>query len=134
MALVSMGVYVFNKPTLFGALDLFCGSANGFDFGHDIIPALIRSLHTYAYDFRDKTQNAPCYWRDIGTIDAYYSASMELLQAASPFDPIFELGLDLTTHTPSVYQKPSFRKTHQPTNLWLSVEGRANAPIRVTLM
>jgi glucose-1-phosphate adenylyltransferase len=87
MALVSMGVYVFNKPTLFGALDLFCGSANGFDFGHDIIPALIRSLHTYAYDFRDKTQNAPCYWRDIGTIDAYYSASMELLQAASPFDP-----------------------------------------------
>jgi len=87
MALVSMGVYVFNKPTLFGALDLFCGSGNGFDFGHDIIPALIRSLRTYAYDFRDKTQNAPCYWRDIGTIDAYYSASMELLQAASPFDP-----------------------------------------------
>ena len=87
MALVSMGVYVFNKPTLFGALDLFCGSGNGFDFGHDIIPALIRSLRTYAYDFRDKTQKAPCYWRDIGTIDAYYSASMELLQAASPCDP-----------------------------------------------
>ena len=87
MALVSMGVYVFNKPTLFGALDLFCGPANGFDFGHDIIPAFIRSLRTYAYDFRDKTQNAPCYWRDIGTIDAYYSASMELLQAGSPCDP-----------------------------------------------
>jgi glucose-1-phosphate adenylyltransferase len=87
MALVSMGVYVFNKPTLLGVLDLFCGSGNGFDFGHDIIPALIRSSRTYAYDFRDKTQNAPCYWRDIGTIDAYYAASMELLQAGSPFDP-----------------------------------------------
>jgi len=82
-----MGVYVFNKPTLLGVLDLFCGSGDGFDFGHDIIPALIRSSRTYAYDFRDKTQNAPCYWRDIGTIDAYYAASMELLQAGSPFDP-----------------------------------------------
>jgi glucose-1-phosphate adenylyltransferase len=84
MALVSMGVYVFNKRTLLGALDVCCGSGNGFDFGHDIIPALIRCSRTYAYDFRDKTQNAPCYWRDIGTIDAYYDASMELLQVKSP--------------------------------------------------
>ena len=84
MALVSMGVYVFNKPALLGALDLFCASGSGFDFGHDIIPALIRSSRTYAYDFRDKIQNAPCYWRDIGTIDAYYDASMELLQVKSP--------------------------------------------------
>ena len=84
MALVSMGVYVFNKPTLLDVLDLRCGSGNGFDFGHHIIPALIGSIRAYAYDFRDKTQNAPCYWRDIGTIDTYYNASMELLQAKSP--------------------------------------------------
>jgi glucose-1-phosphate adenylyltransferase len=84
MALVSMGVYVFNKRILLGALDLLCGPRNAFDFGHDIIPALIRSSRAYAYDFRDKSQNAPCYWRDIGTIDAYYDASMELLQIESP--------------------------------------------------
>ena len=84
MSLVSMGVYVFNKPTLLNALDLLCGSGHGFDFGHHIIPALFGSVRTYAYDFRDKTQNAPCYWRDIGTIDSYYLASMELLQGKSP--------------------------------------------------
>jgi glucose-1-phosphate adenylyltransferase len=87
MALVSMGVYVFNKSILLGALDVVCGSGQGFDFGHDIIPALIPTVRTYAYDFRDKTQNVPRYWRDIGTIDAYYAASMETVQADSLFDP-----------------------------------------------
>jgi glucose-1-phosphate adenylyltransferase len=83
MALVSMGVYVFNRPTLWAALNLLCASGSGFDFGHHIIPALIHSVRAYAYNFWDKTQNAPHYWRDIGTIDAYYTASMELLRARS---------------------------------------------------
>jgi glucose-1-phosphate adenylyltransferase len=87
MALVNMGVYVFKKSILLGALDVVCGSGQGFDFGHHIIPALIHSVRTYAYDFRDGTQGIPRYWRDIGTIDAYYAASMEVLQAESPFDP-----------------------------------------------
>ncbi len=84
-ALVSMGVYVFNKSILFSAFDALCGSGQGFDFGHDIIPALMRSVRTYAFDFRDRTQNVPRYWRDIGTIDAYYAASMEVVQLDSPF-------------------------------------------------
>ena len=84
-ALVSMGVYVFRKSILLGALDVVCGSDQGFDFGHDIIPALMRSVRTYAFDFRDRTQNVPRYWRDIGTIDAYYAASMEAVQLDSPF-------------------------------------------------
>ena len=83
-ALVSMGVYVFDKSILLRALDV-CGSHQGFDFGHDIIPALMRSVRTYAYDFRDRTQNVPRYWRDIGTIDAYYAASMEVVQVDPPF-------------------------------------------------
>jgi len=84
MALVSMGVYVFKRSTLLGALDVVCGSGQGADFGHDIIPALIRSVRTYAYDFRDVTQGVPRYWRDVGTIDAYYAASMDTLHAESP--------------------------------------------------
>ena len=56
-----------------------------FRSGHDIIPALMRSVRTYAFDFRDRTQNVPRYWRDIGTIDAYYAASMEAVQLDSPF-------------------------------------------------
>jgi glucose-1-phosphate adenylyltransferase len=86
MSLVSMGVYVFKKTVLRGALDAICDSGRGLDFGHDVIPVLIRSARTYAYDFRDEAQGGPRYWRDIGTIDAYYEASMDLVQA-DLFDP-----------------------------------------------
>jgi glucose-1-phosphate adenylyltransferase len=86
-ALVSMGIYVFRRVVLLAALREICDSGLGFDFGHDIIPHLIHSARVYAYDFRDGINNAPRYWRDIGTIDAYYAASMDLVQASAPFDP-----------------------------------------------
>ena len=89
LALVSMGVYVFKKSVLVGSLRAVCESGSGHDFGHDVIPELIHSARTYAYDFRNKNQNASGYWRDIGTIDSYYSASMDLVQANPPFDPYF---------------------------------------------
>jgi glucose-1-phosphate adenylyltransferase len=79
-----MGVYVFRKSVLLESLRTMCNSESGTDFGRDVIPALIRSGHTYAYDFRDKTANAPRYWRDIGTIDAYHTASMDVVSADSP--------------------------------------------------
>lgn len=87
MALVSMGVYVFKKTVLLDSLRALCGSGLGYDFGHDIIPALIQSSRIYAHNFRDQTQKVPHYWRDIGTIDAYYAASMDLVREDSPFDP-----------------------------------------------
>ena len=86
-ALVSMGVYVFKKSIMLSAVDVICGSGHGFDFGHDVVPALIRSVRTYAHNFRDRVRGVPRYWRDIGTIDAYYDASMDILQVHSPFDP-----------------------------------------------
>ena len=92
MALVSMGVYVFKKSILSGALDDVCGSGQGADFGHDIIPALIHSVQTYAYDFRDPERGVPRYWRDIGTIDAYYAASMDIVHAESPLKSRVSLG------------------------------------------
>lgn len=79
-ALVSMGIYVFKKSVLLEALEALCGSGLGHDFGHDLIPALIRSVKTFAYDFKS-------YWRDIGTIDAYYAASMDLTRE----EPLFAL-------------------------------------------
>jgi glucose-1-phosphate adenylyltransferase len=87
MALVSMGVYVFKKAVLLESLRAVCGSGAGTDFGHDVIPELIRSARVFAYDFRDKVQNTPRYWRDIGTIDAYHTASMDLVQTDALFDP-----------------------------------------------
>jgi glucose-1-phosphate adenylyltransferase len=80
MALVSMGVYVFKKTVLLGALRAHCDSGSGCDFGHNIVPSMIHSARVFAYDFRDKTLQTPHYWRDVGTIDSYYNASMDLVQ------------------------------------------------------
>jgi glucose-1-phosphate adenylyltransferase len=87
MALVSMGVYVFKKTVLLNSLRVLCDSGLGYDFGRDVIPALVHSARVFAYDFRDKTKAAPHYWRDIGTIDAYHAASMDVVRADAPFDP-----------------------------------------------
>ena len=86
-ALVSMGVYIFRKSALLDTLEKYCGSGLGYDFGHQIIPYLIRSGRTFAYNFHDEVQDSPRYWRDIGTLDGYYETSMDLLRSDSPFDP-----------------------------------------------
>lgn len=87
MALVSMGVYIFKKAVLLAALRENCEAGQGYDFGRDVIPLLIQSGRTYAYDFRDKVRDCPRYWRDIGSLDSYYEASMDLVRTDSPFDP-----------------------------------------------
>lgn len=87
MALVSMGVYVFKKTVLLDTLREVCGSGRGYDFGHDVVPGLIASSRVFAYEFRDNAHDTPRYWRDIGTLDAYHTASMDLLGNAPPFDP-----------------------------------------------
>ena len=87
LALVSMGVYVFKKSVLLASLRAVCESGTGYDFGHHIIPTLIHSSRSYAYDFREEKENTPAYWRDIGTIDAYYAANMDLVQENPPFVP-----------------------------------------------
>jgi glucose-1-phosphate adenylyltransferase len=85
-ALVSMGVYVFNPKCLVDALRACCGQGFGFDFGRDIIPSLIGSARVSAYDFIDET-GRPGYWRDIGTLDSFHSANMDLAGPQPPFDP-----------------------------------------------
>jgi glucose-1-phosphate adenylyltransferase len=82
-----MGVYVFKKSILVDSIRAVCEPGFGYDFGHHIIPALIHSARTYAYDFRNENKNTSAYWRDIGTIDAYFAASMDLLQETPQFDP-----------------------------------------------
>ena len=90
MALVSMGVYVFKRDVLIRNLVENCQSAVGYDFGHNIIPALIDSARVYAYDFRDEMKGEPRYWRDIGTIDSYHDASMDLVRPEPLFNPYRE--------------------------------------------
>ena len=85
-AVVSMGIYVFKVQVLVDALHRHCNAGSGFDFGFHIVPSLIDSRRVYTYNFCDEATGVPLYWRDVGTIDSYYSASMDLLRAQPPFD------------------------------------------------
>jgi glucose-1-phosphate adenylyltransferase len=87
MALASMGIYVFSREFLLSALKAdACDPASAHDFGRNIIPALIDRCAVYAYPFRDEASGEPIYWRDVGTIDAYWHANLELAAVVPPLD------------------------------------------------
>jgi glucose-1-phosphate adenylyltransferase len=80
IALASMGNYVFNTDFLFRKLEEDAAdSASSHDFGHDIIPAIIGDHRVFAYPFLDPDTGRQPYWRDVGTIDAFWEANMELV-------------------------------------------------------
>jgi glucose-1-phosphate adenylyltransferase len=79
-ALCSMGIYVFNKDFLFEQLIRDADMPqSSHDFGKDIIPAVIERYRSFAYPFRDPETNDQAYWRDVGTVDAFWEANMELI-------------------------------------------------------
>ncbi len=79
-ALASMGIYVFNTHFLFEQLlkDAYASSSSH-DFGKDIIPSAINKYRVYAHPFKDIETDGPAYWRDVGTVDAFWEANMELI-------------------------------------------------------
>jgi glucose-1-phosphate adenylyltransferase len=79
-ALASMGIYIFNARFLFEQLIKDADTKNTtHDFGKDIIPSVIDKYVVNAYPFLDLQSGEQSYWRDVGTIDAYWSANMELI-------------------------------------------------------
>jgi glucose-1-phosphate adenylyltransferase len=87
MVSASMGIYVFNTPNLMQALVEDAGDPNSsHDFGRDILPSLIPQAHVVAYDFRDLNRKVVRYWRDVGTLDAYYDANMDLVAVTPEFN------------------------------------------------
>lgn len=84
MALASMGIYVFNSAFLYEQLIRDADDPqSSHDFGHDIIPHMIDKYRVYAHRFADSCVNSTQgkhYWRDVGTIDAYWEANMELIK------------------------------------------------------
>ncbi len=79
-ALASMGIYVFNKKFLFDQLVEDSNDPDSsHDFGKDIIPKVIESCRVMAYPFRDEKTGEQAYWRDVGTVDAFWSANLELI-------------------------------------------------------
>ncbi len=79
-ALASMGIYVFNAEFLYEQLYSDSHSkTSSHDFGKDIIPSLIESREVFAYLFHDERKNQQSYWRDVGTVDAFWEANMDLV-------------------------------------------------------
>jgi glucose-1-phosphate adenylyltransferase len=83
VALASMGIYVFNGKLLDKLLVEDAKDASSkHDFGRNIIPPAIDNLQVFAYPFTDVKTRAQNYWRDVGTVDAYYEANLELVHVA----------------------------------------------------
>nr|WP_296748151.1 glucose-1-phosphate adenylyltransferase [Thioalkalivibrio sp.] len=80
VVLASMGIYVFNTAFLFERLIRDADdSRSNHDFGKDIIPGIIDRYKVMAYPFRDEKSDQQAYWRDVGTVDSYWEANLELI-------------------------------------------------------
>jgi len=118
-ALGSMGIYVFNARLLFRLLEQDAADPNSsHDFGKNIIPSVIKKLNVMAYPFRDVRTRAQQYWRDVGTVDAFYEANMELVSV----DPEFNI-------YDSQWPIWTFQRQQPPAKFVLNEEGRRGMAI-----
>jgi glucose-1-phosphate adenylyltransferase len=100
VALASMGIYLFKADVLIRALEEDAARATHHDFGKDIIPALIGGhVAVYSYRFYDENKKTSKYWRDIGTLDAYYEANMDLCHVNPEFN-LYDPEWPLRTYQP----------------------------------
>ncbi|MCP4410556.1 MAG: glucose-1-phosphate adenylyltransferase [Gammaproteobacteria bacterium] len=97
-ALASMGIYIFNTDFLVEQLNKDADTPGSkHDFGHDIIPSVIDRCRVFAYPFRDIRQNRQAYWRDVGTIDAFWKANMELINVTPELN-LYEMEWPIWTY------------------------------------
>jgi glucose-1-phosphate adenylyltransferase len=84
----SMGIYIFNTDVLLPALMKDAEDPDSkHDFGHNILPSILGKYKMTAYNFVDENKKQALYWRDVGTLDAYYDANMDLVSVS----PVFNL-------------------------------------------
>jgi len=111
----SMGIYVFNTPALVQLVTDDAKHDSTHDFGRDILPRVIQTRPAYAFPFGAGSNDHSRYWRDIGTIDAYWDANMDLLDvdpAFNLFDPAWPLRTYHAQQPPAkvVYDQPGGNK------------------------
>jgi glucose-1-phosphate adenylyltransferase len=98
ICLASMGNYIFNTDFLYEQLIKDADTPESkHDFGRNIIPSIIKDYRIYAYPFRDSETGLQAYWRDVGTLDAYWSANMELV-SVSPQLNLYDTDWPINTH------------------------------------
>ena len=106
-ALASMGIYVFTARFMFEQL---CQDAtrrqSAHDFGRDIIPSVIDTHRVFAFPFLDENRKNDAYWRDVGTLDAYYEANMDLV-SVDPLLNMYDAHWPIRTYHPT-YPPPKF--------------------------
>ena len=101
-ALASMGIYIFTARFLFEQLCMDATRAgSSHDFGHDLIPSMIDTHRVFAYPFMDENRKRDAYWRDVGTLDAYYEANMDLV-SVDPQLNIYDRHWPLRTFQPNL--------------------------------
>ncbi len=83
----SMGIYFFSTGSIITHLKADAGTSSAHDFGRNILPQMLDTGRLFAYEFKDENRKEAKYWRDVGTIDAYWEANMDLVDV----DPQFNL-------------------------------------------
>ncbi len=98
LCLASMGNYLFNTEFLYEQLIKDADEPkSAHDFGNNIIPSIIKKYQVYAHPFRDPETNERAYWRDVGTLDAFWEANMELV-TVSPELNLYDHEWPILTH------------------------------------
>ncbi len=88
MVSASMGIYIFNTDVLIPALLKDAEDADSrHDFGHNILPKMVDDYKVYSFNFVDENKKEALYWRDVGTLEAYYDANMDI----ASISPVFNL-------------------------------------------
>ncbi len=113
-ALVSMGIYCFNRDLLIQSLIEDSEDPEScHDFGKNVIPRLVEKARVYSYKFHDENLKDAQYWRDIGTIEAYYEANMDLV-AVSPVFNLYD----------SRWPVRTYQRQYPPAKFVFAQEGR----------
>ena len=115
----SMGVYLFNADVLIPVLLKDAESPNSsHDFGKDILPKMVDDYRVYAYDFVDENKKEARYWRDVGTLDAYYEANMDIV-SVSPIFNLYDENWPIRTH----------QRQYPPAKFVFAEEGRTGTAL-----
>jgi glucose-1-phosphate adenylyltransferase len=94
----SMGIYIFNADVLIPVLLKDAENPeSSHDFGKDLLPKMVDDYRVYAYDFIDENKKEALYWRDVGTLEAYYEANMDVV-SVSPIFNLYDEEWPIRTH------------------------------------
>lgn len=93
----SMGIYLFNTSDIIHELKADAGTSSAHDFGRNILPEMMKSGRIFAHEFIDKNRKEAKYWRDVGELDAYWEANMDLV-AVDPHFNLYDSEWPMRTH------------------------------------